>query len=143
MRRLLLPLALAFLPGCSGDPASSRLKIGDEAIVRVPDSDPKRPPIPTYNFGDGPKPVDFIEPDTISTRPNHDGSSYRIQSGTKVRIIADDGPAEIAASRDPEKPYLNDLDGMVDRRWVKAKVIDGRSKDVVAELPRNTLRPVR
>ena len=140
MRRLLsLSLVMLSASGCSGDPASSRLKLGDEAIVRVPEADPKRPPVPKVKMSDGTE---------VDEYPTHDGSvemrekekpTHYIHAASKVRVISDDQPADIC---EMQPPSLADLDGKVDRRWVKVRVLDGLNANDEGELPRNTLRPL-
>jgi hypothetical protein len=141
-RPLALALALgltAFAAGCSGDPATSRLAEGSEAMVRAPEPDPKRPPVPTIVvFGDQTTPADIVEPDGVKMKPQGPITTT-ILAGSKVRIVEDrQGPAIRAA----DKPYLADLDGETDRRWVKVKVLDGRGVNELGELPRNALRPL-
>lgn len=140
MRLALIPLALLLVAGCSGDPASSRLKIGDEAIVRVPEPDPKRPPVPKVTLHDGRMVDEYPSPAGKVLMEIKGKSSYYIGAGSKVRIISDDRPAEM---RQAEPPPLADLDGIADRRAVQVKVLDGANINDAGELPRNSLRPVR
>ena len=139
--RTLIALALLLLtPGCSGDPATSRLSEGSEAMVRVPELDPKRPSVPGYTAPGGTfMPDDIVDPKVVDTRMV-DGSGYIANAGTRVRVIED---KQEPAIRGADKPYRADLDGEVDRRWVKVRFLDGQNADNVGELPRNTLRPIR
>lgn len=138
--RSIAALALALIvAGCSGDPATSRLSEGSEAMVRAPELDPKRPAIPGYIDGAGEfVPNDVVEPNTVEMKPQG-STTFAILAGAKVRVIEDH---QDPAIKGPAKPYLADLDGEADRRWVKVQVLDGRSTDRVGELPRNALRPL-
>ena len=132
-------LLMSLFAGCSGDPASSRLKLGDEMIVRVPELDPKRPPVPKVKLIDGTEVDKYpTHVDEVTMKPVGK-YSINVRGASKVRIISDDQPADI---REAEKAPLADLDGKVDRRWVKVRVLDGLNANDEGELPRNTLRPL-
>lgn len=137
MRRTFALIAMPLMmAGCGSDPASSRLEIGREVIVEVPNPDPDRPTAPMIQSGC------IVTP--MGTHPGMammwtaGGSEVEVRAGSRAVVLADDLPADV---REATLDYLADLDGKVDRRSVKVRIVGGNAAGMVGELPRNTLRP--
>ena len=144
LRAIAASVAALLLAGCSdGDPATSRLSAGQEVLARRPDlvedSKPARRPPPSEP-GITPAFVpEFRTPkDWVAMKPEGDSTPHATV-GSKVRVLSDDLIADV---RDGSQLPHPDLDGVVDRRWVKVRVLEGLMKDHVGEMARNTLRPI-
>ena len=137
VRPAIVALFLVFLVGCS-DPAGSRLSPGAEVMIREPAPDPKRPVSPKVKIGD--TEIDeypVLSPGRVHTKQVGTLTHYAV-AGTKARVISDDAPSEIKAA----EPGYDDLDGVVDRRWVKVLFLEGSLESKLFEVRRNMLRPL-
>ncbi len=132
MRRYVILAGLLAIAGCS-DPATSRLGAGSEMVVRSPD----RPPSPTRPLGEGEFDGNVLASKAVWMKIGDLPGAGVVEAGTRVRILSDDQVSDI---RQAEQDFP-DVDGPVDRRWVKVKILGGLSAGIVGELPRNTRRP--
>lgn len=129
-------LAVAVLllaSGCGkGDPASSRLAVGSEAIVVAPErvDDPDNQEVIDLTDGKAAK-----VPKAYMKYLSDPTTSLGLLPGLRVRISADDKPEEV------RKGQPADADGVVDRRPVQVYLLDGDHEKRAGYLQRNMLRP--